>query len=357
MNFSPALSAKIEILKKRRPAVALGSLSLTSPLLLAPMSGICNAPFRLLMEELGAGATVSELVSCHGINHGNQRTREMLFIDPRENNVGLQLFGECSKAMAQAARVAQDNGPKFIDINMGCPVRKVVTKGGGSALLKDTKILANFFSTIKKNINLPLSIKIRTGWDLDARNAQEVIGLASEEGIEFVAIHGRTRTQAYSGLADWDYLEGLTLHSPLPLIGNGDLHSPYLARQRMANTRCQALMLGRGPLRNPFIFLESFIAADEEISFGPSDYWEVAQRLLDLLRSHIDKERVLTVQLRKHIVWMAAGFERAASFRNELFQAPDLDETLRMTENYFSALGVAKKKIDHTKVFMSSGHG
>ena len=154
------------------------------------MSAICNAPYRLLMEDLGAGGTVSELISCHGINYGNERTRHMLKLDPREKNVGIQLFGEDKDAMAKAAKVAEEFNPKFIDINMGCPVRKVVTKGGGSALLRDTKKLGAFFGEIKKAIKIPLTIKIRTGWDQDSINAPEVIHIAKEEGVEFVAIHG-----------------------------------------------------------------------------------------------------------------------------------------------------------------------
>ena len=164
--FSKTLQDKIVRAKARMTPTKLGNVEFASPLLLAPMSAICNAPFRRLMEDLGAGGTVSELISCHGINHGNLRTRNMLKLDPHEKNVGLQLFGEDPKAMALAAKVDNDHNPKFIDINMGCPVKKVVSKGGGSALLKDTSALGNFFATIKKELTIPLTIKIRTGWEI-----------------------------------------------------------------------------------------------------------------------------------------------------------------------------------------------
>ena len=156
--FTPELQAKIDNLKAKRTPVKLGGIDFDSPLLLAPMSAICNFPFRLLMEDLGAGGTVSELISCHGINYKNEKTRNMLRIHPREKNVGIQLFGEEEKAMAEAAKVAEEFSPKFIDINMGCPVRKVVSKGGGSALMKDPSKLGSFFSLMKKSIDVPLMI-------------------------------------------------------------------------------------------------------------------------------------------------------------------------------------------------------
>ena len=276
--FSPQLQKKIDLLKLKRRPTKLGRIDFASPLILAPMAGICTIPFRLLMEDLGAGGTVSELVSCHGINHGNDRTLSMLKIDPREENVGLQLFGEDPESMAKAAKVAQEYNPKFIDINMGCPVRKVVTKGGGSALLKEPQELIPYLKAIKEVLHIPLSIKIRTGWDDDSINADEVVKIANDLGIEWVAIHGRTRAQSYAGHANWDYIEELTQNSPLPLIGNGDLHQAYQVKERLEKTHCKALMIARGSLRNPFIFLESYIE-NEEIAFNGADYFEVIQRL------------------------------------------------------------------------------
>lgn len=356
--FSEQLQNKIDPILKRRNSISLGRIHFDSPLLLAPMSAICNVPFRLLMEKLGAGGTVSELISCHGIQHRNDRTLHMLKIDPREKNIGIQIFGEDKNAMSYAAAFAQDFGPKFIDINMGCPVRKVVSKGGGSALLQDTSKLGDFFSTIKKEIQIPLTIKIRTGWDEASINAHEIIHIAKEEGIEFVAVHGRTRTQQYKGQANWNYLETLAQLSPLPIIGNGDLHSAKVTRQRLIQTSCQALMLGRGPLRNPFIFLESFLSEQEVSPFGPRDYLEIIECLLELTKEYAFKERAVLVQMRKHIVWFAAGLKNVAIFRNDLFKAPDLKETMRITRDYFMSLGDnAFKKINYDESFMSSGHG
>lgn len=360
-QYSDSLRQKIQLLRSRMQPLTIGEsqIEMANPLWLAPMSAICTAPFRVFMEELGAGLTVSELVSCHGINHGNERTIKMLKLHPKEKNVGLQLFGEDAEAMAKAAQRAQEFEPKFIDINMGCPVRKVVSKGGGSALMKDTSTLGKFFGSIKKAIEVPLTIKIRTGWDMDSRNADEIIKIAHNEGVEFVAIHGRTRTQQYKGDADWNYIESLVDDSPLPLIGNGDLHSYQLARKRMRQTKCQALMLGRGPLRNPFLFLEAFKKEEEDrtLEFYGSDYWEVTYRLFELLQDHAFNERTLLVQLRKHVLWFVTGFNGASHFRKQLFEYKTMDEVLKVTKDYFYAQEKFQKQLDFESPFMTSGHG
>lgn len=360
--FSKSLNDKIRPLLERRKPISLGSVEFQSPLLLAPMSMICKSPFRRLMEDLGAGGTVSELISCHGINYKNEKTLDMLKIHPKEKSVGIQLFGEDAQKMALAAQVACDQEvmPKFIDINMGCPVRKVVSKGGGSALLKDPTKLADFFKAIKNAIPVPLTIKIRTGWDQDNRNADEVLHIAKEEGIEFVAVHGRTRTQQYKGHADWEYLETLANNNILPLIGNGDLNTAQQVQTRLQQTNCQALMLGRGPLRNPFLFLESELQTTEDLPyFTARDYLEVILVLVDYIRESQQEiaPRHLLVQMRKHIIWMAAGFKGAGLFRDLLFKTPEIDETLKLTRDFFFAQADSGQSIDFSESFMTSGHG
>jgi nifR3 family TIM-barrel protein len=324
------------------------------------MAGICNIPYRLLMEDLGAGGTVSELISCHGINYGNRRTLDMLKIHPLERNVGLQLFGEDPEAMARAAEVAESYNPKFLDINMGCPVNKVVSKGGGSALLKEIQNLAPLFEKMRTKMKLPLSIKIRTGWDSSSLNAAEVLKIAADSGIEWVAIHGRTRAQQYTGEANWEFIEGLTETKKLPLVGNGDLHHPYAVSERLQKTRCEALMIARGALRNPFIFLEGLdpeYARQKRSLFLGSDYWEVVQRLHQYCTETFDDERTVLVQLRKLVVWFAAGFPHAAAFRSQIFSCQVLPDCLKIAEDYFLSLGNSQKFINYDEVFMSSGHG
>ncbi|MDO9183010.1 MAG: tRNA-dihydrouridine synthase [Bacteriovorax sp.] len=355
--FSSELQSKIDLLKARRRPVQMGSIHFDSPLLLAPMSSIGTAPFRLLMEDLGAGGTVSELISCHGINYKNIRTVDMLKVDPREKNMGLQLFGENAKAMSEAAKVAESFGPKFIDINMGCPVKKVVGTGAGSSLLKDTSTLGNFFGEIKKAIRIPLTIKIRIGWDQDSINAMEVIHIAKEEGVEFVAVHGRTRSQQYTGHANWELLEHLGAKAPLDIIGNGDLHTASFVREKMKTTKCQALMLGRGPLRNPFLFLEAYLHENEEIFFTPEDHFEVMQKLVDYSRDYAHSDHILLISVRKHLIWMAAGYNNVGAFRDLVFKTPDLNETMKIAEDFFSTQKDKRKRLQDHDAFMTSGHG
>lgn len=355
--FSPKLQNKIDCLKSKRVPTSLGEINFDSRLIMAPMAGICNAPFRRLMEDLGAGGTVSELISAHAIHYKNKRTMDMLKLDPDEKNVGIQLFGEDADLMANAASVAESFGPKFIDINMGCPVRKVVNKGGGSALMKDTKLLGPFFEKIKNAINIPLTIKIRTGWDAETVNAKEIIQIAYDHGIEMVAIHGRTRAQKYEGKADWSYLESLNDNSPLELIGNGDLHHHISVKNRLETTKCNSLMIARGALRNPFIFLESFNDESEPILFDGDDYFEVIEKLHSYVENHVELDRAVLVQMRKLIVWFAAGFPSVAAFRGNIFKVKTIEDTMKLTEDYFLTIGKKQKHINYAETFMNSGHG
>ncbi|MGE3608190.1 MAG: tRNA dihydrouridine synthase [Bacteriovoracaceae bacterium] len=358
--FSPELQAKLDQFKNLSTPIKLGTIDFSSKLILAPMAGICNIPYRLLMEDLGAGGTVSELISCHGINYGNERTLDMLKIHKLERNVGIQLFGEDAEAMSRAAEVAESYGPKFLDINMGCPVTKVVSKGGGSALLKEIQNLAPLFEKMRSKMKLPLSIKIRTGWDANSLNAPEILKIAHNSGIEWVAIHGRTRTQQYTGFANWDYIESLNEEKKMPLIGNGDLHHPFGVSERLQKTKCDALMIARGALRNPFIFLESldpYYANQKRSIFLGKDYWEVIQRLYSYTTETFPEERTGLVQLRKLVVWFAAGFPHAAAFRSQIFSTQNLADCMKITEDYFLSLGTAQKFINYDEVFMSSGHG
>jgi tRNA-dihydrouridine synthase B len=359
-KFSENLNHKIDTLLKERESIELGSLRFDSKLLLAPMAGICTPNIRLFYETLGAGGTVSELISCHGVNYQNKKTLEMLKIDEREDKVGIQLFGEDPLEMAKAAKVALRSHPKFIDINMGCPVRKVVTKGGGSALMKDINTLGHFFNTVRSAIDVPLTIKIRMGWDADDVNADKICEIAYNEGVEMVAIHGRTRAQQYTGSANWDYIEWLAEESKLPLIGNGDLHQPHQVKERLKQTKCGALMIARGCLRNPFIFLEGLsgdVLDSRKSLFNGSDYFEAINLLYDITNETFTNERMRMVQMRKLIVWFAAGFPNAAAYRGMMFKAKELDDVMKLSEDYFLSLGHSSKKINFDEAFMNGGHG
>lgn len=357
MYFSKTLKEKIHSISSQLPKRNLGGIEFGSPLIMAPLAGITNAPFRLLMQDLLAGGSVSELISCHGINFKNDKTLQMMFVDPREKATGIQLFGEDVAALCEAAKVAEGMGAKFIDLNMGCPVRKVVTKGAGSALMQNCTILPNLFSSIKKSVKIPFTIKIRLGWDHTNQNAGEVIHIATNEGVSWVAIHGRTRAQGYTGKANWEMIEELAQSAKIPIIGNGDLFHPEIIKYRLTHSKCAAFMLGRGPLRDPFLFVKSFATSD--LQFYPSDYYEVAYAFSKYLNEIIKRDRVREIELKKLIVWMAAGFPHAAHFRGEVFKQEGEVALLKLCENYFlkTLFPDTVKKINYDDGFMSGGHG
>ncbi|MBL6991026.1 MAG: tRNA-dihydrouridine synthase family protein [Bacteriovoracaceae bacterium] len=355
-NYSKDLQAKIDVLAAKIKPVQVGSLTFSSPLLLAPMAGITTSPFRLLMENLGAGGTITELISCYGINYGNKKTLDMLKICAKEKVVGIQLFGDDADQMAKAAQIVAGYGCNFVDINMGCPVRKVVGKGAGVALMQNTKVLSTLFKKVRSAINVPLTIKIRTGIDENSKNAHEVVKIAQDEGIEFVTIHGRTKMQLYRGQVDWEYIEQIASDSQIPVIGNGDLHTPLRVKNKLSDTNCQALMLGRGPVRNPFLFLESF-RDDEDIAFVATDYLEVILQLKSYMELQLTKNHLMLIQLRKFIVWFSAGFANASSFRGKIFRLQDISEVMKLTEEFFLTLGSAEKKMNVDDAFLTSGHG
>ena len=361
--FSPGLARRIDALKRRRRPRRLGRVAFESPLLLAPMSAITDAPFRLLMGALGAGGTVSELVSCHGVNQGNARSRRLLRVHPEEGPAGLQLFGEDAGAMARAAATACEvSRPAFIDVNMGCPVRKVVSKGAGSALLREPAKLGRFFAAIRRAVPVPLSIKIRTGWDEGSRNADEVLRVAAAEGVEWAAVHGRTRAQGYRGEADWAYMERLAGRAPLPVVGNGDLHSAGAVRARLARGGFPALMLGRGPLRDPFIFLAA-LAPQGAAAFGPEDVLETALALARLLDGEpaVPGARPAAFRIKKHLLWLAHGLPGAGDFRRSVVAAASPGDALDLARRHFLGLaerGALRRPDPASEApFLAGGHG
>ncbi len=328
-----------------------------NPFLLAPMAGITDVAFRIFMRELGASIVTTELVSANGLQYQSDRTRKLMRISPDEQPVGIQIFGETLDALSYASKECEESGASFIDLNFGCPVNKVVKKGAGSATLKDLNQLTKVLQTVKKSVKIPVTIKVRTGWTEATRNTDEVCRIAFNEGITWVAIHGRSRAQAYTGKADWEYIKSVKETSPLPVIGNGDLTSPKIAVDNLKDSGCDAVMIGRGALKNPWIFKNSLaMLNNEKMNCSERNVIPLIFRLRELYNEYFD-ERLAMLQIKKFAVWFSSGFPGSAAFRKCLFETKDPVDLWNLIEDYFEKTKDFAQADTSHEDFLMGGHG
>ncbi|MDG0814808.1 tRNA dihydrouridine synthase DusB [Bdellovibrio svalbardensis] len=329
----------------------------TNPFVLAPMAGITDHAFRTFMKKLDASVVVTELVSASGIEYKSERTLKLMSFDESQRPIGIQLFGEEPEILARAAKVAEADGCDFVDLNFGCPVPKVVKKGAGSAMLKDPVQLQKVLAAVKGAVNIPVTIKIRTGWDSNSRNASEICNIAYNEGISWVAIHGRTRNQAYSGFADWDFIAEVKSKAKLPIIGNGDILTPKQAILRLEQSGCDGVMIGRGCLKNPFIFMDALsLWRGEPVKDVSRDYVSLFNSLKHEIVAHCD-EHITGIQLRKFAAWFSTGYSGAAQFRKNLFQSKSNEEIMTLADEFFSGIGSVEQADTSSEEFLMGGHG
>ncbi len=321
------------------------------------MAGITDRPFRSFMREMGAGVVVTELVSATGLRYSSERTKKLMEFAPDQHPVGVQIFGESLEDLDYAAKYVEQMGADFVDLNFGCPVPKVVKKGGGAAILKDPLRLRLVLRTVKAAVRIPVTIKVRTGWDADSRNSVEVAQIAADEGILWMAIHGRTRAQAYTGQADWDYIRHVKEHSPLPILGNGDLTSAKLAVERLHESGCDGVLIGRGALKNPWIFLQALelLQGTQSVQKTP-DFSFVFNRMQFHLEQFFDA-RVASLQLKKLAAWYSHGFPGSSQFRRSIFQSASPSEVLQTVTEFFSALSPDLQQDTSHEPFLMGGHG
>ncbi|MBT3517548.1 MAG: tRNA dihydrouridine synthase DusB [Nitrospinaceae bacterium] len=321
---------------------------------LAPMAGITDVCFRQLMDEMGAGVLVSELVSAKGLLYNSGKTHKMIEVHPKSKSlVGIQLFGESEEDIINAAHYVKEAGASFVDINLGCPVKKVVKKGCGAALMRDPAYLETFLTKIKRKIELPLTVKMRTGWSHDELTIHECVRAANNSGCEWVAIHGRTRAQGYEGEADWNLIAEVKQRAKLPIVGNGDIRTVDQAQKLLNDSGVDAVMIGRGALRNPWIFKEC-------IGFNKNDFespCKVLDRYLELLRDKYDIRNTI-IYLRKFASWLVYGYPGAASFRSSMYQLLTVDELVHNARIFFERVDhFPKPQFKSSESFMMSGHG
>jgi nifR3 family TIM-barrel protein len=328
-----------------------------NPFVLAPMAGITDHAFRTFMKKLDASVVVTELVSANGIEHKSERTMKLMSYDETQRPVGIQLFGEDPEILGRAAQVAEADGCDFIDLNFGCPVPKVVKKGAGSAMLKDPVALQKVLAGVKSAVKIPVTIKIRTGWDSTSRNAIEVCNIAYNEGISWVAIHGRTRAQGYSGLADWDFIADVKANSKLPILGNGDILTPRQAVLRLEQSGCDGVMIGRGCLKNPHIFMDALsLWKGEPLKEARRDFVSLFLGLEKEITAHCDAH-ITGLQLRKFAAWFSTGYAGAAQFRKNLFQTKSNEEIMVLANEFFTGISNLEQEDTSEDGFLMGGHG
>ncbi len=317
-----------------RKTLKIGDVSLKNNLILAPMAGVTDLPFRLLCKEQGAGLLSMEMVSAKAIYFNNKNTEELLNIDDREPPVSLQLFGSDPDIISEMAKKIEDRPFSILDINMGCPVPKVAGNGEGSALMKNPKLVEEIVSKTAKAIKKPVTVKIRKGFDDAHVNAVEIARIAESAGAAAVAVHGRTREQYYSGKADWDIIRQVKEAVKIPVIGNGDVTSPESAKQLLETTGCDGIMIGRGAQGNPWIFRQILHWMETGEEEPKPDLEEVKAMILRHARMLVEYKGMYTGirEMRKHVAWYTAGYPNSAKLRarvNEIESLESLEELIQ----------------------------
>ncbi len=314
--------------------VQLGSLHLTNPWILAPMAAVSEWPYRVIAQDHGASAAPTELISARALIDGTARSERYIRRDPRENPFWVQLFGGNAEALERGAAAAVKRGADAIDLNMGCPVRKVTKSGAGSALLSNPERAAEMVRALVRGGGVPVSVKIRAGWDDDSLTYRELAHACSEAGAVAIAMHARTRVQGYSGHAHWDWIADLVTHSPLPVIGNGDAFDAEAARRMRAETGCAAVMIGRGALGNPWVFTA---LRDGECQVTPEMRLRVVERHFEDNLVHIGAELEAVRRFRKHLIWYATGLEGSEAFLHRAVRTDDADAVREQVRTFFAA--------------------
>ena len=322
----------------------IGSLVLENPLILAPMAGITQLPFRRLAKEAGCALVVTEMVSANGLVHGTRKTRELLASHPSERPLSVQIFGSDPQIMKEAAQMVESAGADLLDVNLGCSVRRVIRQGAGAALMREPERLGAVLSTIRSSTSLPLTVKMRTGWEPSGEQAIRTARIAEDCGVEAVAIHPRTAVQGFSGKADWSLITRLKDSVSVPVIGNGDILTPDDVLKMQRGTGCDGVMIGRASIGNPLIFAQAL----DLIHATPPRRTDLPTRLHTVLRyieysvDHFGEGRAVPI-MRSRLGWFTKGLPRSSGFRATLSRLKTRQDMVDAVKAYFGYLEAASR--------------
>lgn len=317
-----------------------GINSLKGKALLAPMAGISNLPFRLIARSFGCALAFTEMISANGIIRKSDRTLEYLRTCADDNPLGAQIFGADPEIMAEAACIVANHGVDVIDINMGCPVKKVIKAGAGAILMKDPDRVSRIIRAVKKAVRIPVTVKIRSGWTRSSVNAVEIAHVAEKSGADAIIVHGRTADQGFGGMADWKVIAEIKKKVNIPVIGNGDIWRPQDAIRMLQETSCDAVMVGRGALGNPWIFKGIVQACSGQIK----DYLPNLDERQKVIKKHWKMEtgyigvKLANKNFRKHLLWYTKGLESSTRFRQLAGKLRDGESVMNELNEYFRSL-------------------
>ena len=320
----------------------IGNVKISNQVVLAPMAGICNSAYRQICKDMGCGLIYAEMVSDKAITYSNQKTIDMLYMTEKERPISQQIFGSDKESFVEAAKfIEKEMKPDIIDINMGCPVPKVAVRAqAGSALLKDIDKIFDIVSSVVSAVNVPVTVKIRSGWDSNHINAVEVAKVIEKAGASAICVHPRTRAQGYSGHANWNIIKEVKENVSIPVIGNGDILSAEDAKKMLDETGCDAVMIGRGTLGNPYLikqvvsYIEDGILLEEQSSI---DKMKLCLKHFDYLLK-IKDEKTAVLEMRTHAAWYLKGLPSSTIVKQKLYTLKTKDEFIKLINDYISDL-------------------